>query len=611
MSEQYVLPSDEELLKIFPFEPSGEYIVNINDHGHPDVFYDEEAEREFHLQSITDYIQHIVDVKKVSLAVALDIARKEETSNPLYLQDPSTWDSAKVPWYIRDAEDNSHFEKEPDSCPGPCKKLTYTSPIIDMRQSNLPTPATIPNSTSFILVDENGLPFCEPGCAEAANPQNAPYVSTDTCESGKFGERYEVNNDAERDRLMSVAGVSSITQAKELSPDQKSTFDESWVQEEAKLFLDSSDIQTRKFWLQNRRVMLTYKTHINKDSLREFIRTRSSCPDAVVDIAHENGDPVCPYQHTHAVVDFGKKFQSQNCRVLDYDNIHPHILPIPNEQRYAKCRHYISKEDPDCSYLYNPNVASSFTARIWSCKTLQDALRQNVHNPSDVSGIMQLYSLKGSDVANVEYEQPTHPWQQQLLSIVTKPVTTPEEKRSIIWIYDDVGTAGKSQFCRYLFATSPDKWYIVTGIAATRDIATVVTSALSSGWTGHGFVFDIPRVESEKDLDGLNLFSTLMTSIEIIKNGIITSFKYQGHTRIFNQPWIVVMSNGLPNVRDVTINRWNIFEMLPDLSMKYVSAQEAYRRKQDIISTRVKSAANGDLPFAEGSYSTTSGLFPV
>jgi len=50
------MPSDDELLSYFPFVPSGQYIVNIQEHGNPDVCYDQDAELECHLNDIYGYI---------------------------------------------------------------------------------------------------------------------------------------------------------------------------------------------------------------------------------------------------------------------------------------------------------------------------------------------------------------------------------------------------------------------------------------------------------------------------------------------------------------------------------------------------------------------------
>lgn len=580
MADEYMLPDDAELLRLFPYEPSGEYMTNrnVHDNQEPLLFWDAEAERESHLRDVTEYIQHIVDQKKISLQEALELAASEYVvdEEPFYLRDPDTWDRSKK-WYLR--EESKEDQKQPEACPGPCQRLTYTSPVIDLQQSYLPIPMPQPVPPSIILVDENGIPVDE---------------------SHRFRDRHL----AEVERLKQITGDDAQSQGG-LTPEQRATFEEkSWVQEEAKLFLDSQNVQTRKFFLQNRRVLLTYKTHIDKEELRQFLRNTASAPDAVIDIAHETGDPVCPYNHTHVVVDFGKRFQSTNARIFDYQNIHPHVSPITNETRYNKARHYLSKEDPECSYLFNPNIASTFASRIWNCATVQEALRQNAHNPSDVSGIVQLFTMKATDVTQVQYEEPSFPWQFEFLHRLSKPVSTRQEKREITWIYDEKGTSGKSQLCLYLAVTQPNKWYIMKGISSDYHVSTIVKGALESGWTSHGIIFDIPRETSNEDLEGKNVFSPLMVSIESIKDGFVTSYKFRGQTSVFNQGWVVVFSNGLPDVDSVTHDRWNIHKMHLDKTMTRMTPEEARTEKIRLVQEyrNKKHLESG---------STNAGLFPV
>ena len=73
--------------------------------------------------------------------------------------------------------------------------------------------------------------------------------------------------------------------------------------------------------IANRRLLLTYKTHLDKDAWIEWISTKTGTPD-FVRLAHETGDKTTPYNHTHCVIDFGKVFQTINMSYFDYENIH-------------------------------------------------------------------------------------------------------------------------------------------------------------------------------------------------------------------------------------------------------------------------------------------------
>ena len=74
--------------------------------------------------------------------------------------------------------------------------------------------------------------------------------------------------------------------------------------------------------IANRRILLTYKTHLDKDAWIEWISTKTRITPDFVRLAHETGDKTNPYNHTHCVIDFGKVFQTVNMSYFDYENIH-------------------------------------------------------------------------------------------------------------------------------------------------------------------------------------------------------------------------------------------------------------------------------------------------
>ena len=74
--------------------------------------------------------------------------------------------------------------------------------------------------------------------------------------------------------------------------------------------------------IANRRLLLTYKTHLDKDAWIEWLTTKTRIAPDFVRLAHETGDKTNPYNHTHCVIDFGKVFQTINMSYFDYENIH-------------------------------------------------------------------------------------------------------------------------------------------------------------------------------------------------------------------------------------------------------------------------------------------------
>ena len=96
----------------------------------------------------------------------------------------------------------------------------------------------------------------------------------------------------------------------------------------------------------NRRALLTYKTHLDKDAWIEWISTKTGLTPDFVRLAHETGDKTNPYNHTHCVIDFGKVFQTINMSYFDYENIHPHIRVLKSAKALKDAKTYIAKEDP-------------------------------------------------------------------------------------------------------------------------------------------------------------------------------------------------------------------------------------------------------------------------
>ncbi len=50
-------------------------------------------------------------------------------------------------------------------------------------------------------------------------------------------------------------------------------------------------------------------------------------------------------------------------------------------------------------------------------------------------------------------------------------------------------------------------------------------------------------------------------AIEAVKNGIFYSGKYEGGMCIFNKPHVFIFANFIPEVRKLSVDRWDIREM--------------------------------------------------
>lgn len=364
-----------------------------------------------------------------------------------------------------------------------------------------------------------------------------------------------------------------------------------------------------KFSLQNQRIHLTYKTHIPKKELADYIREETGCSAATIDIAHESADTKAPYEHTHVVIDFHSRYQTTNQRKFDYQGIHPHIKKINSHKHYENCLTYLAKEDPENAHLKDPK--KTVLQHVLESTTIHEALRRCVKRPSDVAGVVQLYNLKGPNYDHITVPPPIHPWQKEIIDYTSEPC--PQHLiRKVIWIYDPAGNTGKSQLCRFLTVTSTSKWYVLNGISSTRDVSTIILGAVESGWTGHGIIIDIPRSESIREMSSRRDFRELYVSIESLKNGTLTATKYTGRTFFYNCSWLVVMSNWLPDINSLSLDRWDVRYLDPTTyTMTPMSIDEVRNLRQHDQSAADLNRGSSSIAIPSPEMPTNSALIPI
>lgn len=130
------------------------------------------------------------------------------------------------------------------------------------------------------------------------------------------------------------------------------------------------------------------------------------------------------------------------------------------------------------------------------------------------------------------------PWQEELVIEITHE----PNDRTIRWIVDATGNAGKTWFSKWA-AVNLDAQVIANG--KTRDIA-------------HAY--------QNKKIVILNLARTPeeyinYTVMEQIKDGMIWSPKYESTMKYFKSPHLVVMANQWPDMTKVSLDRWHISEL--------------------------------------------------
>lgn len=296
-----------------------------------------------------------------------------------------------------------------------------------------------------------------------------------------------------------------------------------------------------QYIIQNVKVFLTYKTHLNKLEYRRHIEELLRDKEVkILEMAHETGDSEHDYEHTHVAIRTAKIMKSTNARFFDYEEIHPHIKKPETETHWKNMLAYLSKEDPECGHLKGGE--RPLADKVAEKECLRDAMRMCTKY-SDALGIEKMFNImKIQEVAppRLDWE-----WQLELVDYVMGPV----HKRHIIWIWDPVGNTGKTDVCKYLGITRPNETLIVNAMGGARDFATIVKGAVDRGWNWNTVIVDLPRDAETK---------SIYEPLEAVKNGFVTATKYQGMTVMGNAPHVIVLANFPPEQHRMSKDRWVI-----------------------------------------------------
>lgn len=148
-----------------------------------------------------------------------------------------------------------------------------------------------------------------------------------------------------------------------------------------------------------------------------------------------------------------------------------------------------------------------------------------------------VYLTKRARLTQMELK--LRPWQERLATILEAPV----DPRKVLWYWEATGATGKTTMARYL-ARNKGAFYSNGG--KTSDIAYAYNEEPI-------VVFDFVRSQEEHINYGI---------IEALKNGMVTSNKYQSCTKIFDIPHVVVFANFQPDVTKLSEDRWEIVEII-------------------------------------------------
>lgn len=170
-----------------------------------------------------------------------------------------------------------------------------------------------------------------------------------------------------------------------------------------------------------------------------------------------------------------------------------------------------------------------------SIKYCSDASKRKTYGDIWVKGINIGY--QGEDLPKKLYE-----WQKILRQ---KLIVNAPDKRTVTWIYDQIGNKGKSTFCKFM-AFHHDAICVMGG--AKKDILFHIINKTKR----EIILIDIPRSQRNK---------ISFSAIEQLKNGHIFSEKYESKDLMFKPPHIVIFSNFPPDMSQLSEDRWQIMNI--------------------------------------------------
>lgn len=387
---------------------------------------------------------------------------------------------------------------------------------------------------------------------------------------------------------------------------------------------------------QASKIFFTYASHIPKDALEaRMIKLTSGQVKGKFSFwraAHESGDKTAPYMHTHVLVDWGMAFKWKNQRLFDWvwpdegiwagldpdvpiqqggRRAHAHAKPVGRRAiDMARCKWYLGKEDPANDDLKG---TPSLVIGIQKCATENEALVKYVKSPGHFSGVMGIYG-KRRVKSKAKVIKPKL-WQKELLTILEEVTTSSTESssneskpgevewipghyerrtvdgakvkvwveavgvpkvtgmggnkkdRRIIVIHDTKGNTGKTKLGMSLAATNPEKYLYLPGTTTAANTASVIKGALAKGWSGHTAIVDLTKDRA----DQVYFYSVL----EMLRNGSILVTKWEGGVIDWDAKHIVVMTNWMLDFSTMSGDRWEVFTIMDNFTLRWVSLEDA------------------------------------
>lgn len=135
-------------------------------------------------------------------------------------------------------------------------------------------------------------------------------------------------------------------------------------------------------------------------------------------------------------------------------------------------------------------------------------------------------------------------WQKKVLKIIDKE----PDDRTINWIWEEKGCAGKSTFAKYIYQRYDDV-VVLSGKGSDMKNGIVKWMENKHGNTPNIVLIDVPRS---------NIEFLSWCGIEEIKNMFFYSGKYEGGMVCGKPPHVLIFANTEPDYNKISIDRWKV-----------------------------------------------------
>lgn len=137
-------------------------------------------------------------------------------------------------------------------------------------------------------------------------------------------------------------------------------------------------------------------------------------------------------------------------------------------------------------------------------------------------------------------------WQSQLLEMISRP----PDDRTIVWIFNDRGNAGKSKLMKYCH-------YKKLATRVPLGTATQIKSAVIMKGPHRCYMVDLPRVRGSQERQ-----AELFSALESLKSGWVETCMYgKPAAMLCEPPHVIIFSNELPDLRLASADRWRIYHL--------------------------------------------------